>query len=95
MATKAKWTVVFEDKMIIHQETINEEGFPVAYTIDDDSFWNQSKFSNIWAIQYGTTPATDQVEYRDETPHSEYEEATLGSFQEFIDRWNTAHAAAE
>ena len=95
MSTNSTWTVVMDDKMIINQTVKNANGFGTAYIINDDAFWNQSKFSNIWAIQYGTTPATDQVEYRDETPHSEYDEATLGSFQEFIDRWNTAHAAAE
>ena len=93
MATNANWTVVFEDKMVIknHAEGA-EEG--VGYRIlDDDAFWNQSKFSNIWAIQHGTTPNTDEVEYRDETPHSQYDEATLGSIQEFTNRWDAAHLA--
>ena len=88
MATNATWTVVFDDKMIInHSEGI---GYKI---LNDDAFWNQSKFSNIWAIQYGTSNSSDEVEHRDGTPHCSYAEADLGDFQEFIDRWNTEHAA--
>jgi len=88
MATNATWTVVFDDKQIINQS----EG--IAYKIlNDDAFWNQSKFSNIWAIQYGTSNLSDEVEHRDDTPHCSYAEADLGDFQQFIDRWNTEHAA--
>ena len=65
MATKSTWTVVFEDKSIIKNNGI-ESG--TMYEINDDVFWSQSKYSNIWAIQYGTTPTSDEVEYRDETP---------------------------
>ena len=32
-------------------------------------------------------------EYRDSTPHSSYEDANLGDFQEFITRWDSAHLA--
>ena len=66
MATNANWTIVFEDKLIIKQ---SGDGAG-QYVIDDDTFWGQSKFSNIWAIQYGTSNPSDTVEYRDETPHS-------------------------
>jgi len=89
MAKNAKWTVVFEDKMIIKQ-TGNDQG---GYVINDDAFWNQDKFSNLWAIQYGTSVSTDEVEYRDETPHSSYADANLGDFQQFIDKWDAAHLA--
>ena len=46
MATNANWTIVFEDKCIIknHAEGASEG---IGYVIDDDSFWSQSKFSNI------------------------------------------------
>ena len=90
MATNAQWTIVFEDKIIIknHAEGALEG---VGYNISDDSFWSQSKFSNIWAIQYGTTNPNDTVEYRDETPHSTWEDANLGDFQDFITRWDTHH----
>jgi hypothetical protein len=69
MASKGNWTIVFDDKMIIknHAEGASEG---VGYTINDDAFWNDSKFSNIWAIQSWYIQITsDEVEYRDETPH--------------------------
>ena len=47
-------------------------------------FWNQSKFSNIWAIQYGTSNTSDEVEYRDGTPHSAYDSSVLGDINDFI-----------
>ena len=78
MASKGNWTVVFEDKMIIKNYA---EGASqgIGYKIlDDDAFWNDSKFSNIWAIQYGNSITSDEVEYRDSTPHSSYAEANLG-----------------
>ena len=87
MATNATWTVVFEDKMIIKQS--GDGAGP--YIIEDDAFWNQSKFSNIWAIQYGTGETSDEVEYRDTTPHSSFADANLGDFQDFIDKWDSAH----
>ena len=89
MATNATWTVIFEDKTVIKQA--GDAAGP--YTINDDSFWNQAKFSNIWAIQHGTSVATDAVEYRDATPHSAYDESTLGPIQDFIDKWDAAHLA--
>ena len=89
MATNANWTVIFDDKRII-KKTGSDQGF---YQINDDAFWNQAKFSNIWAIQYGTSVSTDEVEYRDETPHSSYADANLGDFQQFIDKWDATHLA--
>ena len=94
MATNAKWTVVMDDKMII--KNYDEGASPnngVSYIIDDNNFWGQAKFSNIWAIQYGTSVASDTVEYRDETPHSTWEDANLGDIQDFITKWDTAHLA--
>ena len=93
MASKGNWTIVFEDKIIIknHAEGASEG---VGYNISDDSFWGQSKFSNIWAIQYGTANSNDAVEYRDETPHSSWEDANLGDIQDFITRWDTHHLSA-
>ena len=87
MASLGNWTVVFEDKMIIKQSG-DSAG---SYIIDDNTFWSQSKFSNIWAIQYGTSVTSDEVEYRDTTPHSSYADANLGDFQDFIDKWDQAH----
>ena len=93
MASKGNWTIVFEDKIIIknHAEGASEG---LGYVISDDSFWGQSKFSNIWAIQYGTDNPNDAVEYRDETPHSTWEDANLGDIQDFITRWDTHHLSA-
>ena len=92
MATNANWTVVFDDKLIINQSLKNEEGFGTAYTIDnDDAFWSDPKFSNIWAIQYGTSVSSDEVEYRDTTPHSTFADADVGSFDDFINKWDAAH----
>jgi len=87
MASKGNWTVVFEDKKIIKQNG-DSAG---EYVIDDDVFWGQSKFSNIWAIHYGTSVTSDEVEYRDETPHSSFADSNLGSFQDFINKWDSAH----
>ena len=87
MASLGNWTVVFDDKKIIKQ---SGDGAG-EHTIEDNVFWVQSKFSNIWAIHYGTSVISDEVEYRDETPHSSFADANLGSFQDFIDKWDAAH----
>ena len=87
MASLGNWTVVFDDKKIVKQQGDGAN----TYVIDDDSFWSQPKFSNIWAIHYGTSVTSDEVEYRDETPHSSYADANLGNFQEFIDKWDAFH----
>jgi hypothetical protein len=88
MATNSNWTVVFDDKLIIKQKG---DAAKTSYVINDDSFWSQSKFSNIWAIQHGASVSTDEVEYRDATPHSTYADANLGDFNDFITRWDSAH----
>ena len=88
MATNSNWTVVFDDKLIIKQKG---DAAGTGYFINDDAFWSQSKFSNIWAIQYGATVPTDEVEYRDNTPHSAYADANLGDFNDFINKWDSAH----
>jgi hypothetical protein len=90
MATKANWTIVFEDKCIIKNYAEGaSEG--IGYVISDDSFWSDSKFSNIWAIQYGTSVTTDEVEYRDETAHTSYADANLGDISQFSSRWDVVH----
>ena len=88
MATNANWSVIFEDKTIVKQ---TGDAAGTGYIINDDSFWNQSKFSNIWAIQHETSNSNDEVEYRDTTPHSSWADANLGNFQDFIDRWDSTH----
>ena len=96
MATNSNWTVVFDDKVIINQGVLTDDGYGTGYKIDDDSFWNDSKWSNIWAIQYKNDDEdyNDTVEYRDATPHATWTAANLGSFQsQFIDKWDAAHLA--
>jgi hypothetical protein len=96
MATNANWTVVFDDKIIIKQSMKNDGGHSIGYEIDNDAFWNDSKWSNIWAIQYvaDNEDHNDTVEYRDTTPHATWVNANLGSFQsQFIDKWDAAHLA--
>tara|TARA_R110000796_G_scaffold62862_1_gene144973 strand:- start:1066 stop:1467 length:402 start_codon:yes stop_codon:yes gene_type:complete len=90
MATNANWTVVFEDKLIIKQ---SGDAAGTSYTISDDSFWSNSKFSNIWAIQHGTSITSDEVEYRDSTPHSSFADANIGDINQFSSKWDSAHLA--
>ena len=92
MATNANWTIIFEDKKIIknHAEGAVEG---VGYVINDDAFWSQSKFSNIWAIQHGTSVSTDEVEYRDTTPHSTFADADIGAIGDFSNKWDAAYLA--
>ena len=93
MATNPTWVVVFDDKRVINHAVKNDDGHPIGHTIDDDAFWNQSNFSNLWAIQYGNAKVEDQVEHRDSTPHAAYNSVTHGNFNEFITRWDAAHLA--
>jgi len=92
MATNANWTIVFDDKCVIKSYA---EGASkgVGYVISDDSFWSDSKFSNIWAIQYGTSNTSDEVEYRDGTQHTSYADANLGDISQFSSRWDSVHLA--
>ena len=90
MAAKGNWTIVFDDKIIIKNFAEGaSEG--IGYHIDDDSFWNDSKFSNIWAIQYGTSNSSDEVEHKDQTPHTSFTEANIGDISQFSNKWDTAH----
>ena len=90
MATNANWTIVFEDKCIIknHDEGASQG---IGYIISDDSFWSDSKFSNIWAIQYGNSITSDEVEYRDTAPHSSFAHANIGDISQFSSKWDSAH----
>ena len=90
MASKGNWTVVFEDKLIIKNY---DEGASagIGYKIEDDAFWNDTKFSNIWAIQYGTSVSSDEVEYKDTTPHTSFADANLGDISQFSAKWDAKH----
>jgi len=92
MATNANWTIIFDDKSILKNYDEGAEiGGAVGYNIDDDAFWSDSKFSNIWAIQHGTSITSDEVEYRDETPHSSFADANIGDISQFSNKWDAAH----
>tara|TARA_R110000803_G_scaffold210465_2_gene282368 strand:- start:4274 stop:4660 length:387 start_codon:yes stop_codon:yes gene_type:complete len=91
MASRGKWTIIFEDKHIIKNY---DEGASVGVgfkILDDNAFWNDPKFSNIWAIQYGATVSTDEVEYRDTSPHTTYADANLGDISQFSNKWDALH----
>ena len=90
MASKGNWTVIFEDKLVIKNYAEGASG-GIGYVINDDSFWSDSKFSNIWAIQYGSSNPSDEVEYRDETPHSTFADANIGDISQFSNKWDVAH----
>ena len=88
MATNSRWVIIFDDKKILKPGVV--EG---VYFLTDDPIWDDPKYSNIWAIQYGTSNSNDEVEYRDETPHSTYAAANLGDFNVFIQKFHAAHLA--
>ena len=90
MATNANWTVVFDDNIIIKQ---SGDVAGTAHVISDNDFWGLAKQNNIWAIKYGTSNLAETVEYRDNTPHSSWEDANLGDFTDFTNRWDSAHLA--
>lgn len=96
MATNSDWTVVFEDRVVINQTVKNEDNHSVGYKVGDDSFWNDPKWSNVWAVQYKDDDHdyNDTVEYRDDTPHATWTEANLGDFKaQFVSKWDAAHLA--
>jgi hypothetical protein len=90
MVSNGNWTVIFEDKIVIKNYAEVASG-GIGYVINDDSFWSDSKFSNIWAIQYGSSNPSDEVEYRDETPHSTFADANIGDISQFSNKWDVAH----
>ena len=91
MATSAVWTVIMEDKKIIKQ---SGDAAGTAYKIDNDNFWDDTKWSNIWSIQYQNDnhDYNDSVEHKDTTPHSTWTNANLGNFRtQFVDKWDASH----
>ena len=92
MASRGNWAIVIDDKKITkNYDEGATEG--IAFIINDDAFWSQSKFSNIWAIQHGASNISDEVEYRDETPHTSYADANLGDISQFSNKWDTMYLA--
>jgi|TARA_R100001510_G_C7574516_1_gene149737 hypothetical protein len=91
MATNSNWTVVFEDKSIIKNcDEFADPNDGRGYIIDDEAFWADSAFSNIWAIQAGADNPSDEVEHRDDTPHCSLADEGI-DIQQFIDKWDAAH----
>lgn len=88
------WTVIFPDKRIIKKTDDFNIETGRGYVIDDDAFWNQSKFSNLHAIQFtDDNTDNDQVEYADTSPNGSYDANVLGDFSQFIDKFDVAHLA--
>jgi len=88
------WTVVFPDKRIIKKTDDFTVETGRGYVIDDDAFWNQSKFSNLHAIQFtDDNTDNDQVEYSDNSPNGSYDANVLGDFSQFIQKFDVAHLA--
>jgi hypothetical protein len=90
MATNSHWTVIFEDK------SIRNQSIGISYEINDDAFWSDAKWSNIWAIQYvdDNHDYNDSVEYRDDTSHATWNNSGLGDFRaQFVSKWDAAHLA--
>tara|TARA_R110002020_G_scaffold158413_1_gene341576 strand:+ start:478 stop:879 length:402 start_codon:yes stop_codon:yes gene_type:complete len=88
MATNSHWTVIFEDK------SIRNQSIGISYEINDDAFWSDAKWSNIWAIQYvdDNHDYNDSVEYRDDTSHATWTNSGLGDFRtQFVSKWDAAH----
>ena len=94
MSKHGTWTVVFEDKIIIKRTGEFNKQTACAHTINDDNFWNQSKFNNLHAIQFTDDNLdNDQVEFNDNSPNGLYDAAIYGDFSQFITKWDEAHLA--
>ena len=93
MSKHGLWTVIIEDKTVIKKTEDFSVSSVKALKIEDDSFWSQSKFSNIHAIQFSDDGVdNDQVEYKDNSPNSSYDENILGNFRtEFISKWDSVY----
>jgi hypothetical protein len=95
MAKHGTWTVIIEDKTIIKKTQEYSPTNVGAYVINNDSFWSQTKFNDIHAIQFTDDNLdNDQVEYKDNRPNGLYDSSVLGDFRnEFISKWDAAHLA--
>ena len=93
MSKHGLWTVIIEDKIVMKKTEDFSVSSPKAVKVEDDSFWSQSKFNNIHAIQFSDDGVdNDQVEYKDNSPNSSYDENILGNFRtEFISKWDSVY----
>lgn len=92
MAKHGTWTVVFPDKLILKKTEDFSITNPQAEVINDDAFWSQSKFNGIHAIQF-TNDGEDNDQVETSNGNIAYDSATLGSFQQFVDKFDAAHLA--
>ena len=93
MSKHGLWTVIINDQTVIKKTEEFSISLVKALKIDNDSFWSQSKFNNIHAIQFSDDGVdNDQVEYKDNSPNSSYDENILGNFRtEFISKWDSVY----
>jgi|TARA_R110000772_G_scaffold119682_1_gene225682 hypothetical protein len=93
MSKHGLWTIIIDDKTVIKKTEEFSISSVKALKIDNDSFWSQSKFNNIHAIQFSDDGVdNDQVEYKDNSPNSSYDENILGNFRtEFISKWDSVY----
>ena len=95
MSKHGLWTVIPVDKKIIKKTEDFSPTNPGVVSIDDDSLWSQSKFSNIHAIQFSDDDVdNDQVEYLDNSANTSYDANLLGDFRTtFINTFDAQHLA--
>jgi len=93
MAKHGTWTVVFSDKIIVKRTGEFNIETAKGLTVEDDTFWNQSKFNGLHAIQFTNDNIdNDQVEFIDKTnKNTSYSESIYGDFSQFISRWDSAY----
>jgi hypothetical protein len=92
MSKHGTWTVIFDDNNIVKRNGEFDTSNAKGYVCGGTDFWNQSKFSNLHAIQFTDDNAdNDQVEFKDTSPNGSYDSSVYGDFQQFIDLWDASH----
>lgn len=86
------WTVTFADKRVIKRCDEFDTSSAFGIEINDDTFWSQSKFDGLRAIQF-TNDNTDNDQVETDTGNVSYDASTLGSFQQFVDKFDAAYLA--
>jgi hypothetical protein len=94
MATNANWTVVFEDKIIIKNYDLKELMKVLVIKLMMILFGINLNFLIFGLFNTGTSNTSDEVEYRDETPHSSFGQMqTLEILVNLHLIWDAAHLA--
>tara|TARA_R110000822_G_scaffold309757_1_gene440111 strand:+ start:1187 stop:1615 length:429 start_codon:yes stop_codon:yes gene_type:complete len=93
MSKHGTWTVVFLDKKIIKRTGEFDINTAKGLVIEDDSFWGQSKFNGLHAIQFTDDGVdNDQVEFADKSNRNTFYDASVyGDFSQFTDKWDAAY----